>query len=76
MPGLTGIGACRGWQWLPVVLAWAVSLYFVWRRVCREENRAGKNFGDLPVYQDYIRTTPVLIPFVPLYSFNRKKEND
>ena len=72
---ISGIDAYQGLQWLPAVLAWAVSLFFVWQRLKREERRAEKNFGDLPVYREYVRSTPLILPFVPLYSVDRK-END
>ena len=39
----------------------------------RLEKRQNKNYGDDPEYQAYVRSTPILIPFVPLYSVEKYK---
>jgi steroid 5-alpha reductase family enzyme len=37
----------------------------------RLENTQDDRYGDHPEYQDYIRTVPVLFPFVPVYSLKK-----
>jgi hypothetical protein len=34
----------------------------------RLELRQNKNYGSDPAYQEYVKNTPVLIPFIPLHS--------
>ena len=77
---ISGIGVYEGWQWLAASLAYLCSLGLILRRVRTEERRARKNFGDLPAYQAYAARTPLLFPFVPLYSLEaaavREKTDD
>ena len=37
----------------------------------RLENTQHKRYGSQPKYQDYIRTVPVLFPFIPVYSLKK-----
>ena len=37
----------------------------------RLENTQDERYGDQPEYQDYIRTVPVLFPFVAVYSLKK-----
>ena len=37
----------------------------------RLEVRQNKYYGDDPVYKKYSKTTPILIPFLPLYSVEK-----
>lgn len=37
------------------------------------ELRQDKNYGSDPEYQKYVRTVPIIIPFVPLYSVKKYK---
>jgi protein-S-isoprenylcysteine O-methyltransferase Ste14 len=37
----------------------------------RLEAAQGERYGALPEYQEYIRTVPVLFPWVPLYTLRR-----
>ena len=39
----------------------------------RLEIRQNKNYGDDPEYQAYVKCTPIMIPFVPLYSVEKYK---
>jgi hypothetical protein len=39
----------------------------------RLEIRQNKNYGDDPEYQAYVKSTPIMIPFVPLYSVEKYK---
>jgi steroid 5-alpha reductase family enzyme len=34
----------------------------------RLEVRQAKTYGNDPQFQEYIRKTPILLPFIPLYS--------
>ena len=37
----------------------------------RLEIRQNKSYGDDPEYQRYVKTTPIMIPFVPIYSVEK-----
>jgi steroid 5-alpha reductase family enzyme len=37
----------------------------------RLEQKQGERYGELPEYQEYIQSVPVLFPFVPLYSLKK-----
>ena len=39
----------------------------------RLELRQNKNYGDDPDYQHYVKTVPILLPFIPLYSVAKYK---
>jgi hypothetical protein len=34
----------------------------------RLELRQNRNYGDDPEYQKYVKTVPIILPFIPLYS--------
>ena len=40
---------------------------------CRLEVRQNKNYGNDPEYQKYVKTVPILLPFIPLYSVEKYK---
>jgi len=37
----------------------------------RLEIRQNKNYGADPEYQAYVQSTPIILPFVPLYSVEK-----
>ena len=39
----------------------------------RLEIRQNKNYGRDPEYQAYVKSVPILLPFVPLYSVEKYK---
>ena len=62
------------------VLTWIVSLlgylgivYVMFSGARRLELRQDRNYGDNPEYQKYVKTVPILLPFVPLYSVKKHK---
>ena len=70
---LSGIGAVRGWQWLPALLGYAGIIFVMFSGARRLEIRQNKNYGADPEYQAYVRSVPILLPFVPLYSVEKYK---
>ena len=70
---ISGIGAVSGWQWLVVVIGYIGIIFVMFSGARRLEIRQNKNYGADPEYQKYIRTVPILIPFVPLYSVEKHK---
>ena len=71
---LTGTTALRGaWQWVLALLGFVLITWVMFSGARRLELRQDKNYGAGPEYQKYVRTVPILIPFVPLYSVKKYK---
>ena len=70
---LSGIGAVRGLQWVPVLLGYAGIVFVMFSGARRLELRQNRNYGQDPQYQAYVKSVPILIPFVPLYSVEKYK---
>ena len=60
-------------QWSAAVFGWICIVYIMFGGARRLELRQNKNYGDDPEYQKYVKTTPILLPFVPLYSVAKYK---
>ena len=66
--GLTGVG-----QWLLALTGYAGIIFVMFSGARRLEIRQNKNYGRDPEYQKYVKTVPILWPFVPLYSVEKYK---
>lgn len=71
---LTGIGGLTGaGQWAMALLGYAGIIYVMFSGARRLEIRQNKNYGSDPEYQHYVKTVPIMIPFIPLYSVEKYK---
>ena len=70
---ISGIGAVTGWQWALVALGYILITYVMFSGARRLEIRQNRNYGADPEYQQYVKTVPIMIPFVPLYSVEKYK---
>ena len=71
---LSGIGAITGLgQWVMALLGYAGIIFVMFSGARRLEIRQNKNYGADPEYQKYVKTVPILLPFVPLYSVEKHK---
>lgn len=70
---ISGVGAVTGWQWALVALGYALIAYVMFSGARRLEIRQNRNYGADPEYQQYVKTVPILVPFVPLYSVEKYK---
>ena len=70
---ISGIGAVSGWQWLVVVIGYIGIIFVMFSGARRLEIRQNKNYGKDPEYQKYVKTVPILLPFIPLYSVEKHK---
>ena len=71
---LTGTTALKGaWQWVLALLGFVLITWVMFSGARRLELRQDRNYGADPEYQKYVRTVPILIPFVPLYSVKKYK---
>ena len=60
-------------QWIAALAGWICIVYIMFGGARRLELRQNKNYGNDPEYQQYVKTTPILLPFVPLYSVAKYK---
>lgn len=65
---LSGVG-----QWALALLGYVLLIYIMFSGARRLEIRQNKNYGDNPAYQKYVKTVPILLPFIPLYSVEKHK---
>ena len=71
---LTGTTALRGvWQWVLALLGFILIAWVMFSGARRLELRQDKNYGADPEYQKYVKSVPIIIPFVPLYSVKKYK---
>jgi len=69
-----GFGAALSvWQWIVVVLGYLGIVYVMFSGARRLEMRQNEVYADNPEYKAYIQSTPILIPFIPLYSVEKYK---
>ncbi len=64
---LTGIRAVSGKQWIIALIGYLGILITVFAGTRRIEKNHIKNYGKSPEYRSYADSTPILIPYVPLY---------
>ncbi len=55
-------------RWVAGLIGIACIVLIMMGSTKRLENTQDERYGDQPEYQNYIRTVPVLFPFVPVYS--------
>ena len=71
---LSGIGALTGvGQWIMAMIGYIGIIFVMFSGARRLEIRQNKNYGQDPEYQKYVKTVPILLPFVPLYSVEKYK---
>lgn len=69
---ISGIGSLHGiLQWGVALLGFIMIVYIMFSGARRLEIRQDRNYGKDPEYQKYVKTVPILIPFVPLYSVKK-----
>ena len=70
---LSGIGSVQGWQWLMCLIGYISIIFVMFSGARRLEIRQNKNYGSDPEYQKYVKSVPILVPFIPLYSVEKYK---
>ncbi|MBR1930897.1 MAG: DUF1295 domain-containing protein [Lachnospiraceae bacterium] len=71
---VSGLNVCHTpLQWLLCILGFLGINYVMFSGARRLELRQDKNYGADPAYQEYVRTTPIIIPFLPIYSVKKHK---
>ena len=71
---ISGIGAVTGvGQWVVVLVGYIGIIFVMFSGARRLEIRQNKNYGSDPEYQSYVKSVPILLPFIPLYSVEKHK---
>lgn len=71
---LAGASALKGTiPWVLVILGWGCITYIMLGSAQRLESRQTERYGDREDFQAWCSRTPVVIPFVPLYSLKNVK---
>ncbi len=71
---ISGIGGVSGiGQWLMCIIGLVFALYVVLVAAKRHEKAMDLRYTGQEGYEEYVRTTPLLIPFVPLYTLSDQK---
>ncbi len=60
-------------QWIAALVGYIGIIYVMFGGARRLEIRQNKSYGDDPEYRHYVATTPIMIPFVPIYSVEKYK---
>lgn len=71
---ISGVNILAGTvQWCMALVGYLGIVYVMFSGARRLEERQNRNYGSDPEYQEYVKTVPILIPFVPLYSVVKYK---
>jgi steroid 5-alpha reductase family enzyme len=71
---ISGIGGLTHWgQWVMALIGYVGIIFVMFSGARRLEIRQNKNYGNDPEYQKYVKTVPILLPFIPLYSVEKHK---
>lgn len=61
------------YQWIMSLLGIMLIIFVMFSGTRRLEIRQDKNYSNDSEYQNYIKTVPIIIPFIPLYSVKKYK---
>jgi steroid 5-alpha reductase family enzyme len=64
---------CTVWQWVVAALGYVGIVYVMFSGARRLEVRQTEVYGNDPEFQAYIKRTPIILPFIPLYSVAKYK---
>lgn len=70
---ISAIGAVTGLQWIVVAIGYIGIIFVMFSGARRLELRQNKNYGNDPEYQKYVKSVPIMVPFIPLYSVVKYK---
>jgi len=71
---LAGVNVLSGaGQWILALIGYIGIIFVMFSGARRLELRQNKNYGNDPEYQKYVKTVPIMVPFIPLYSVEKYK---
>lgn len=59
---------CTFFQWLAALIGLFGTIYIMLSRTKRLEERQNRNYGSDEEYKTYSQSTPIIVPFAPIYS--------
>ena len=65
--------SCTVWQWVIAALGYIGIVYVMFSGARRLELRQNEVYGNDPEFQAYTKKTPLILPFVPIYSVAKYK---
>ncbi len=69
---VSGINVYHGvLQWILALAGYIGIIYVMFGGARRLEMRQNRTYGNDPEYQQYVKTTPIMVPFIPLYSVEK-----
>lgn len=72
---VSGLNILQGAQWIVALIGYVCIVYIMFSGAKRLEKRQNKNYGDKQEYWDYTNSTPILIPFLPIYHLVKQEKN-
>ncbi|MBQ1357997.1 MAG: DUF1295 domain-containing protein [Oscillospiraceae bacterium] len=69
--GLTALSGA--WEWVVACVCYVTIVFIMINGAQRLEKRQDGRYGEMQEYKDYISKTPIIFPFVPIYSLVKKK---
>ena len=69
--GLTALSGA--WEWVVACVCYVTIVFIMINGAQRLEKRQDGRYGKMQEYKDYISRTPIIFPFVPIYSLVKKK---
>ena len=71
---VSGVNVLEGaGQWILALIGYIGIIFVMFSGARRLEIRQNKNYGKDPEYQKYVKTVPIMVPFIPLYSVEKYK---
>ena len=64
---------CSVWQWVIAAIGYVGIVYVMFSGARRLELRQAQAYGADPEFQAYVAKTPLLLPFVPIYTLAKHK---
>lgn len=71
---ISGVNVLSGaGQWILALVGYLGIIFVMFSGARRLELRQNRTYGEDPEYQKYVKTVPILLPFIPLYSVAKYK---
>lgn len=70
---ISGMNCYHNFEWMMALFGYLGIIYIMFAGARRLEIRQNKNYGHDVEYKKYVKATPILIPFIPLYSLEKYK---